>query len=421
MMEALKPLIDSEIINEEARMQIQEAWESKLAEARETIRSELYEEISRQFEHDKEVMVESLDKMVNEQLTTELSKIEKEREKLEEDRVKYNLKMNEQSEMFNNFMVDRLGEEIIEFRKDRDERNRVFENEESALRKDRIEAKLKLDEQNDMIKDFIVDRLNTEIQEFNEDRRVYTERMDMIQEFVVNTLAEEIAEFHEDKQAVVEARVKLIAEGKDELDKLKKSFVIKNGKLVKETVEKRLQYELRKFEDDINEAKKNKFGRKIYEAFSAEFGTSYLNENDEIRDLQRKLEIKSTQLDEATSSVEKTSTLIERKDAEIRKINNRLVREDKMSKMLEPLNNEQKRVMKELLAETATNDLDDAFDKYFKVVLKNSENVNSFNANIVNEVILTETREITGNKKQPESEKFDQELAQMKYYAGLKS
>mgnify|MGYP003339947611 CR=1 FL=1 len=38
MLDAIKPLLDSELINEETRSAISEAWETKLTEAREQIR-----------------------------------------------------------------------------------------------------------------------------------------------------------------------------------------------------------------------------------------------------------------------------------------------------------------------------------------------------------------------------------------------
>ena len=108
MFDALKPLLDSGIVNEETKNEIQSAWESKLNETREEIRGELRDEFSRRYEHDKNTMVESLDKMVNEQLTAELSKIVEERKALEEDRVKFNLKMNEQTDKVKNFMLSNL-------------------------------------------------------------------------------------------------------------------------------------------------------------------------------------------------------------------------------------------------------------------------------------------------------------------------
>jgi hypothetical protein len=53
MLDAIKPLLDSDLINEEAQQQISEAWEAKLNEAREQVRAELREEFAQRYEHDK--------------------------------------------------------------------------------------------------------------------------------------------------------------------------------------------------------------------------------------------------------------------------------------------------------------------------------------------------------------------------------
>ena len=52
-------------LSEEARSQIKEAWDSKLIEAREELTAELREEFAQKFEHDKSIMVESMDKFLN--------------------------------------------------------------------------------------------------------------------------------------------------------------------------------------------------------------------------------------------------------------------------------------------------------------------------------------------------------------------
>ena len=59
MLDAIKPLLDSDLINEETRTQIAEAWESKLTETKEKVRAELREEFAQRYEHDKSVMVEA--------------------------------------------------------------------------------------------------------------------------------------------------------------------------------------------------------------------------------------------------------------------------------------------------------------------------------------------------------------------------
>ena len=62
MLDAIKPLLDSNLITEETRTEINEAWEAKLSEAREQARAELREEFAHRYEHDKSVMVKPLTK-----------------------------------------------------------------------------------------------------------------------------------------------------------------------------------------------------------------------------------------------------------------------------------------------------------------------------------------------------------------------
>ena len=89
MQNAIKPLLDSELLSEEAQQEITEAWESKLNEAKEQARAELREEFAQRYEHDKQVMVEALDRMVTEGLQAEIQQVASEKAQLAEDRVKF--------------------------------------------------------------------------------------------------------------------------------------------------------------------------------------------------------------------------------------------------------------------------------------------------------------------------------------------
>ena len=114
MLDAIKPLLDSGLINEDVSRELNEAWESKLTEARELVRAELREEFAQRYEHDKSVMVEALDKMVTEGLAGELAQVAAEKQALAEDRVRFQGKMKESAQKFNGFLVTKLAEEISE-------------------------------------------------------------------------------------------------------------------------------------------------------------------------------------------------------------------------------------------------------------------------------------------------------------------
>jgi hypothetical protein len=361
MFDALKPLLDSGIVNEETRTEIQEAWETHVTEAREEIRGELREEFSRRYEHDKNTMVEALDKMVTEGLQSEISQVVAERTKLEEDRVNFNAKMTAKSEKFEGFMASKLAEELAEL---------------------------------------------------NEDRRAQASTLDKLQKFVVNALAEEIAEFHKDKQSVVETKVKLVAEGKTQIEKLKTQFIDRASALVQKTVTENLNNELTQLKEDIEQARQNNFGRKLFETFAAEFATSHLNENADIKDLQKKVQEVNAKLAESTTANTEKSALVESKEAEIRRIKDRIARDSMLSQMMAPLNKEQQEVMTSLLESTVTNRLESSFNKYLPAVLKND--TRSTNK------VLAETKEVTGNKKENKVNKSDEgKIIEMKKLAGL--
>jgi len=321
MFDAIKPLLDAGIINEDTRTAINEAWETKLNEARETIRAELREEFAQRYEHDKSVMVDALDNMVTEALSAEISEFAEEKQALAEDRVKFKRHMTESAGKFDQFMVNKLAEEIKELR---------------------------------------------------EDRKQYQNSIKGLEQFVIKALAEEIKEFEQDKQKVVEARVRLVSEAKTKLDELKSQFIKRSATLVKEAVATNLETELTQLKEDIQVARENMFGRRLFEAFAGEFAVTHLNENKEIAKLQAAVERKEQQLKEAKTIMGKTAMLVESKEKEIKIIKESQDRKSKMSELMKPLNAEKAAVMSELLESVQTDKLQNAFEKYLPAVLNNT-------------------------------------------------
>ena len=318
MLDSLKPLLDSDLINEETRSEITEAWEAKLNEAREQVRAELREEFAQRYEHDKTVMVEALDRMVTEGLAVELEQVKAEKQSLAEDRVRFQAKMKESSTKFNDFMVTKLAEEIGELRKD---------------------------------------------------RKMHTEGVAKLESFVVHALAREIREFAQDKQDVVETKVRLVREARKQLETLKARFVTESARKMSNAVGKHLKAELGQLQEDIKVARENNFGRRIFEAYAAEFGATHLNEKAEVRKLHDVIARREQQLGEAIKLGAKAKTLVESKEREIRIIKESNQRESAMEELLAPLNQEKAAVMRNLLESVQTARLSGAFEKYLPAVL----------------------------------------------------
>ncbi len=342
MLDAIKPLLDSDLINEDTRQEISEAWEAKLNEARNEIRAELREEFAGKYEHDKQVMVEALDRMVTDGITSEVQAVKEEKKALAEDRVRFNSKLKENATKFNDFMVSKLAEEIGELREERGTQEKAISKMES---------------------------------------------------FVTRALAEEIAEFQKDKQAVVETRVRLVSEARDKLETLKKKFVQESSGKMSQAVAKHLKAELGQLKEDIKAARENTFGRRIFEAFASEFGTTHLNENAEMRELKKILADKDQKLAEATETMKKQTQIVESKERRIRMIEEGNKRNAVMEELLAPLNEEKQEVMKNLLENVQTSRLRKTFDKYLPAVLAENGNKKSKKQTVTESV-----REVTGDK-----------------------
>jgi len=365
MLDAIKPLLDSNLITEETRQEINEAWEAKLNEAREQARAELREEFAHRYEHDKQVMVEALDKMVTEGLTAELQVIALEKRQLAEDRVTAHRKLKENATKFNNFMVSKLAEEISELRKD---------------------------------------------------RKMHNEGLEKLEKFMFRALAEEIAEFAQDKQKVVDTQVRLVREARSKLEQLKARFVKESAAKMTLAVTNHLKAEISQLHEDIKVARENNFGRRLFEAFASEFAITHLNENSEIAKLRKDVENKDKLIAEAKQAAEEKATLVESKDREIRMIKESQERKETLQELLKSLNKEKQSVMLDLLENVQTPKLKSAFDKYLPAVLNNSA------APKAQKQVLAESRsEVTGDKSAKVSVEIDStNVIEIKRLAGLK-
>tara|TARA_B110000483_G_scaffold128516_1_gene154153 strand:+ start:152 stop:1261 length:1110 start_codon:yes stop_codon:yes gene_type:complete len=318
MLDAIKPLIDSGLINEDVAGELKTAFDTKLVEAKDQVRGELRNEFAQRYEHDRSVMVEALDKMVTESLSEEIKDFHEEKKAINEDRVKAKLKLKESATKFNNFMVTKLAEEIKELRTD---------------------------------------------------RKIQLENQDKLQKFIVHALAKEIKEFAQDRQAVVEQRVKLVAEGRKQLTALKSKFIAESSKRVSATVATHLKGELSQLKEDIKTARENSFGRKIFETFAGEFSTTYLNDKAETRKIVNVLNDKEQELAESMVKLAKANQIIESKEREVNIIKESTQREKEMVKLTASLNKEKAQVMRSLLESVQSDKLKNAFDKYLPAVL----------------------------------------------------
>ena len=355
MLDVIKQLLDKDLVTEDNRIAIEEAWASKLSEVKESAKTEVREEFAKRYVHDKSVMVEAMDRMMNEALSKEIAEFVEDRKQLAAQRVMYKKGVRPHMETLQKFITKTLANEMAELHKD---------------------------------------------------RTTAAGQVKTLEAFVTSTLAKELNEFESDKKSVVETRVKLVKEAKNKFAEIRSAFIKKASKIVESVVSENITKEMTQFKEDIKTARENNFGRKIFESFSSEYLTSYLNETSEVRKLQKKL-------DEANNEVSEKSKLYESEKIQKSKIESRHRRDKILNEMLQPLSGDKKEVMSNLLETVQTDNLKTAFNKYLPHVMKDVRKAS----------IISESKtQHTGNKPQATSQatQHDTEVLNIRKLAGLK-
>ena len=311
-------LLEGTDLTEEVKTGLQEAWESKISEARDELTAELREEFAQRYSHDKSQIVEAMDKFISEKVASEISQIAEEKQSLANDRVKYHKAISEHAKLLDKFVTHAVANEVRELRADRSK---------------------------------------------------VSEHVEKLDEFVTEQLAGELSEFHEDKKSLVEQKVKMVREGKKQLAESKVDFIKKAADKVESVVNNVISKEVSSFRNDITKARENDFGRRIFESFANEYGTSYLNESKDLKNLQKQIADMDSKLNEANKIIakgEETANLVESK---LKVANDRFERKETLNELMSPLGKEKKEIMSDLLESVKTENLAKQFDKYLPSVL----------------------------------------------------
>ena len=364
MLDIVKQLFENNVISEEIKSEIESSWQSRIQENRDQVTSELREEFAQKYEHDKSAMVEAVEAMLTDRLNAELGELAEDRQGLIEARAKYAKKMKDDAKTMESFVLQNLKKELAEL---------------------------------------------------HEDRKAVAGNVAKLESFIVDALAKEIAEFHTDKKDLAETKVKLVRESKAKFEAIKKEFIARSSQIIEETVSKGLKSEMKQLKEDIEAARRNDFGRRIFESFASEYAASHLNEKSETAKLLKVLVQREQELEEAAKIVADTQKLVESRDAQLRMAKDTMARKEVMSELLNPLSGDKKVVMRELLESVQTDKLRNAYDKYIPSVMNGG--------NTPVKKALTEGKEITGDKNQAQqfsSEEKTAEIFDIRRLAGLK-
>lgn len=366
-MSNFKELFGAEVLSEEVQGQLQEAWNKQVQQLNEEIEANLREEFSQRYEHDKGLIVEAADTMITEAIQREIEEFASDKREVVEAKVSYKKQMKEHASMLNKFVMEAMAKEIKELREDRDSQKTNFSK---------------------------------------------------LEEFALRKLSSELKELREDEQKLVQARVNLVAEGKQVIANAKAKFIKEAAAKAEKLLAESLRTEITQLREDIQTSRENVFGRKIMEAFAGEFMASGFADGTQVKKLGEQIAQLSGRLEEQTSLLESKDAVIAQAQQKIRIAEDTMKRQTAMQELVSPLGKEKRGIMEDLLKTVKTANLRESFNKYLPAVLNESVTATKAKA-IINESSASQKTEMTGDKASSEQDTAGAAILSLRKLAGI--
>lgn len=180
-----------------------------------------------------------------------------------------------------------------------------------------------------------------------------SEMNEQVQSLVDEVVKEEIAELKEDVRYYADLEVRYAKE----LETFKEEYAEKMAELTESVIEERVKAEFEELQTDLQEAKKQQFGKEIFEAFQKEFENHQFAEGSE--DIKARLENVESKLAESQAEADKYK------------------RELKMNELLSDLTGSKRRVMETILGRVDTDKIEERYNEVIDSVLKEEDKSDS--------------------------------------------
>lgn len=330
---------------------LQDAFDQRVAAAREQAELAVREELAQRYEHDKSNLVEALDRMLSE--VTERQETEKAaaitrlvearkraRTAIGEARQQCRVQLAETRTATRQFVTERLRQEVAALRA-----------QKRALAESKRVELARLDELKNTL------------------AQAHGKRLRKIDEFVIRQVDRELRELMTDHKALLDTRVKLVREARVKLRETQNRFVKGAAVNIEKLITETLAREMSEMHEELERNRQNMFGRRIFEAVAAEYLTSYLAEGSEIRRLASELDNRDQQLVETRGKLDEAQRVHQSMVRKTKLAEDRVQRSRVMNELLSPLRGEKRRLMENLLETTATVALKETYGKLLPMVL----------------------------------------------------
>jgi len=411
MNEALKKLIESGALQPQIAEAIEGAWKKALEETEENIR----EEHAKRYNEDKKRIAEAMNVWLKENLKEEMQELAGNIKGLEEQRIRYakgrsklreqyQARLTKESTLLRRFVLEAMKGEMKELAGD----HVKLKEERVVLARQLKEAKGNYE-------------------------RELARRVKMLEAFVIENLGKEVRELHEEMKRLSGTRAKVLREGKEKLREFRKDFIQKTAEAVQKFVSEEAKTTFVGMKEEVLEARKNHFGRKVFEAFAAEYMGSYLAEGSAVKGYSKKLQEAEKRNQEGLKKLEETRQKLASAERRISLVEDRAQRTQVLSQLLRPLNPEGRKMMSDLLEGVKTSALKTSYERYLPTVLKEEKPAAKPGKTILKETnkrveLPKKTREVQGNSRNllenfkgstDETENFDAEIQSLRKRAGM--
>lgn len=230
-----------------------------------------------------------------------------------------------------------------------------------------------------------------------------------VDEFVAEALQNELSELRSDVERFRDLEAEYAEKLVEQKHEMAKEVASELDTLVDKIdafFEMRLQAEMEELKEDLEDVKKNEFGRRIFEAFASEFSKSHVDENA----VQRRLMAVESKLADAEE-------LLAEREQEL----NQIVREAKMEQVLAPLTGKKREQMAMLLKPVETAKLEESYKFFIGRILKeDAQPAKSVLSESVEKktILVTGEQASTGDRASARSA-LSEDLQKMKRLAGI--
>lgn len=241
------------------------------------------------------------------------------------------------------------------------------------------------------------DRLRTELTEFAEDRanlrkmtakatraireadsnakKTLKKKIVTFESLLKDGLTKELEEFAEDRKIQRNSFLKQVKENKARSEKDRAAFVTRGAAVLESLMEGELRKLINEFREDIVEAKRNDFGRRVFEAMAAEYRSTFFNENNEAKKLAKDLKETKVALkkirESYNSKVTSYKTKLTESENRARKLEESTRRSKTINSLISKLTSgKAKKDMKTILESVPTSKLESTFKRYLSEVAK---------------------------------------------------